>query len=115
MNGIIEFVKGANIIMSALLSGNYRKKIENLNVLLPWVISIISKRLSSSRGHSYMAGENLVNAVIKGLEEEASEIINNNKSSREDIFKAGVLKKVVEILKKQMREKKGDFRKVSIE
>lgn len=115
MNAIIEFVKGANIIVSALLSGNYRKKIENLNVFLPWLISIISRRLSSLRGHTYTDGENLINAVIKGLEEEASEIINNHKSDRDDIFKAEVLKKVVEILKKQMRVKKENFRRVNIE
>ncbi len=115
MNGIIEFIKGASIVLSALLSGNYRKKIENLNVLLPWVINIISRRLTSSKKQTYTDGENLINAVIKGLEDEASEIINNKKSTREDIFKAGVLKKVVEILKRQMKEKKENLRKVSIE
>lgn len=115
MNGIIEFIKGTSIVMSALLAGNYRKKLENLNVILPWVINIISKRLTSSKKHTYTDGENLINAVIKGLEEEASEIINNKKSSREDIFKAGVLQKVVEILKRQMREKRGGFQKVILE
>jgi hypothetical protein len=115
MNGIIEFIKGANIVMSALLSGSYRKKIENLNVLIPWVISIISKRLTSSKNRTYSDGENLINAVIKGLEEEATEIINNKESTREDIFKAGVLQKVVDILKRQMKEKKGELHRVSID
>lgn len=117
INSILEFIKGANIIISALLSGNYQKKFENLNALIPWLIGIISKRLNAfkTKRDSSVDGENLINAVIKGLEEEASEIINNRKHTKEDLFKAEVLHKVVEILKKQMREKRENFRRVSIE
>lgn len=115
MNSIIEFIKGANIVISAILSGTYRKKIENLNALLPWLIGIITSRLTTTRKAGSGDGEKLVNAVIKGLEEEADDIINNPKSSKEDIFKATVLQKVVEILKRQVREKRGGLHKINIE
>jgi len=102
-------------VVSALLSRNYAKKFENLNTLLPWVIGIISQQLAGSRKSSGLRGEDLINAVIQGLEEEAGEIIKSGKSSREDIFKAEVLKKVVDILKKQVTQKKGTIHRVSVE
>lgn len=108
-------MKGANIIMSALFAGNYKRKLENFNHLLPWIIGIISTRLNLTKKRELLDGEKLVNAVVKGLEEEADDIINKKGVTKEEIFKAGVLKKVAVILKKQIEVKKEELQRINIE